>query len=167
MDWNALLRDVLAQLGTVAVIVAALGWIGKVAVQKFFESGVETLKAELRRRNDLELAEVRRDFSLQLVAAKADAERERDRLARTLDATSAARDRLRGEILAWSNPCSTPCAGSNGGSTTSCTGAATSRSTRRTRSRSPTGPRRTTTSSAARSTCSAATSAGSARWSWS
>lgn len=104
MNWNQVFADVVAQIGTAAAIVTALAVIGKIAVEKFFAAGVETLKAELKRSNDLELARVKNDFALALQGEKARNEVEKVSFQQYLEDEATARDRIRREILAWANP---------------------------------------------------------------
>ena len=130
MNWNLLLSQVLAQIGTVSAIIAILALVGKVAVEKFFQSGVEALKAELKRQNDLELAEVRQTFQKQVELLKSDLKHQNDlELVRvrqgfqkeilkekakadqqaeifhqTLQSEEAVKERIRSQILRWANP---------------------------------------------------------------
>jgi hypothetical protein len=104
MNWSQLISQVLAQIGTVTAIVAILAVVGKLAVEKFFQSGVEVLKAELKRQNDLELAEVRQSFQKELLAEKAKVELERDRFQQSLHAEAESQDRIRAQLELWANP---------------------------------------------------------------
>jgi hypothetical protein len=130
MNWNILLSQVLAQVGTVSAIIAILALVGKVAVEKFFQSGVEALKAELKRQNDLELAEVRQNFQKEVELLKSDLKHQNDlELARVrqgfqkelldekakadqqaeifhqaLQSEEAAKERIRSQIVSWANP---------------------------------------------------------------
>ena len=49
MNWPQMMLQAFAQVTTVTAIVAILAVVGKLAVEKFFQSGVEVLKAELKR----------------------------------------------------------------------------------------------------------------------
>lgn len=115
VDFATVAKDVLAEVGTAAVIVAVLGVLGKIAITKFFDAGITTLKANLQRSNDTELANVKSGlasklleeknaFALKLLEEKGLADRERDRLRQGIADRAAADDRIRAEVLAWANP---------------------------------------------------------------
>lgn len=119
MDWTQVFGDVAAKIGTSAVIVGALALIGKIAVQSFFKAGVEeftaelkhkseteleTLKLDLKRKNDLELADVKHDFELSLEQQKQRAELQKATFLQSLETDAAAHERIRVEILKWANP---------------------------------------------------------------
>ncbi len=104
MDFNIVLKDVLTQIGTASVIVVALGVLGKLAITRFFDAGLATLKANLKASNDLELAKVKDQFTRELQAEKNAAERARDEFRHGLAARAARDDRLRAEVVVWANP---------------------------------------------------------------
>jgi hypothetical protein len=104
MDWKQVFAGVISTIGTASVIVAALAVVGKAAVKSFFQAGVEELKADLKRQNDLELAKTKHQFELSLAREKERADIEKERLIRSLDSESAINERIRREIVAWANP---------------------------------------------------------------
>jgi hypothetical protein len=99
-----MLTDVFTQLGTATAIVAAIAVIGKTAVTKFFEGGIATLKEELKRRNDLELQEVKQRFLASLQEEKQKADLDRERFKKKLETEAELSDRIRDLIVTWSNP---------------------------------------------------------------
>jgi hypothetical protein len=93
--------------------------IGKIAVDKFFQSGLEVLKAGLKQKNDhelallkadlarqgnLEIAAVRHDLEKELLAEKLKADNQRDRFHQQIQDEAAAEDRVRSQIVLWANP---------------------------------------------------------------
>jgi len=104
MAWKQVFASVISTIGTASVIVAALAVVGKDAVKSFFQAGVEELKADLKRQNDLELAKTKHQFELSLAREKERADIEKERFIRSLDSESAINERIRREILAWANP---------------------------------------------------------------
>jgi hypothetical protein len=104
MDWKQVFESVASTIGTASVIVAALAFVGKAAVKNFFQAGLEELKANLKKQNELELAKTKHQFELALAKEKERADIEKETLLRSLDNEATINERIRREILAWANP---------------------------------------------------------------
>ena len=104
MNWNAIIYQVLGQIGTAAAIAAALGVVGKLAVDHFFKAGIEALKAELKSKNDRELAEVKHRFESALLVEKTNAEKGVFLFQHSVETQAAGDERVRRELSAWASP---------------------------------------------------------------
>ena len=104
MDWNTILKQVLAQVGTAAAIVAALGFLGKLAVEHYFKADLEKLKSDLKKQTELELLGIKNKFESDLLVEKANAEKGVFLFQHSVETQASGDERVRRELSAWANP---------------------------------------------------------------
>lgn len=104
MDWNTILKQVLAQVGTAAAIVTALGFLGKLAVEHYFKAGLEKLKSDLKRETEIELLGIKNKFESELLVEKAAADRGIFLFQHNVETQAAGDERVRRELSAWASP---------------------------------------------------------------
>jgi hypothetical protein len=104
VDWNVVFNQVLTQIGTAATVVGVVGFLGKLAVDHLFKAHLESLKAELRHKNDKELLEVKNKFELDLLNEKSTADKGIILFQHSLESGAASDERIRRELVAWANP---------------------------------------------------------------
>lgn len=104
VDWNLIFYQVLAQVGTATAIAAALGVLGKLAVDHFFKAEIEAPKADLKQKNDRELALVKHNFESALLREKANADKGLFLFQHGVETEAAGAERVRRELSAWASP---------------------------------------------------------------
>lgn len=107
--------ELFATLGSTAVIVAALAFVARTLIGHLFSRDLETQKAELTKRGELEIAaakasaesalqQERARFDEALQAQKAQYERQTASMNLELASRAARADRIRQEVVRWANP---------------------------------------------------------------
>lgn len=104
MDWDTLVQQVFAQVGTAAAIVGGLALVGKLAVERYFKAGLEKLKSDLKKQTELELLGIKNKFESDLLVEKTNAEKGIFLFQHGVETQAAGDERVRRELLAWANP---------------------------------------------------------------
>ena len=100
--------EIIQFIGGTAVVLAVVAFLARSLIKLLFDRDLKTLEIRLKSRADQALEELKASWVLgankQLESLRDQLQREREQLGRASEAGRARGDRIRTEILRWSNP---------------------------------------------------------------
>jgi hypothetical protein len=100
VDWN----QVLTQIGSATVIVAALAWLAQTIISQFLHRSLDRHSIKLQTAADLQIAQFDRSTRSGLQRQKEEFDRQMVGFQVDVNARQAQADRIRVEIERWANP---------------------------------------------------------------